>query len=125
MPSQPKTVPQIVSQTEQCIENCLYCHRLCLETITHCLEMGGEHAEASHIKLLLDCAEICQTSANFMLRSSDLHPSLCAICAQICEQCAEHCERFSEDAKMQACAAICRRCAESCQLIVANAAPKA
>ena len=31
--------------------------------------------------VLLDCAEICQTSANFMLRGSPLHTNTCAACA--------------------------------------------
>lgn len=38
-----------------CIENCQNCHAVCLETISHCLEMGGEHANSEHIKLLQDC----------------------------------------------------------------------
>ena len=124
MSSQPKSAPQITSQIEQCIENCLYCHRLCLEAIMYCLEMGGQHADSSHLQLLLDCTEICQTSANFMLRGSELHAALCDVCAKVCERCAESCEQFGEDAKMQACAAICHRCAESCQLMVVNVAQK-
>ena len=72
------------------------------------------HAEAAHIRLLLDCAEICQTSANFMLRGSDLHARVCAVCAEVCERCAQDCETFEEDF-MQACAQECRRCAESCR----------
>jgi hypothetical protein len=32
--------------------------------------------------LLLDCAEICQTAANFMLRNSELHSRTCAVCAR-------------------------------------------
>lgn len=60
-------------QMKQCIEECLDCHSICLETVTHCLEKGGRHAESNHIRLLLDCAEICQTSANYMLRHSNLH----------------------------------------------------
>jgi len=77
--------------------------------------MGGKHAEASHIQLLLACAEICQTSANFMLLGSDLHARTCGVCAEVCEQCATSCEQMGNDAQMQACAEACRRCAESCQ----------
>ncbi len=100
---------------QACIQECLSCHSVCLATVTHCLQMGGEHAEAAHIGLLLDCAEICQTSANFMLRSSNFHTRTCALCAEICEQCAADCERFGDDAQMKACAENCRRCAESCR----------
>jgi hypothetical protein len=77
--------------------------------------MGGEHAKPGHIRLLLDCAEICETSANFMLRTSDLHHLTCGVCAEVCTRCAEDCERFVDDIMMQACAQACRHCAESCQ----------
>ena len=80
---------QMSPEMQQCIQNCMECHRICLETVPHCLQMGGKHAEAAHIRLLLDCAEICQTSANFMIRGSDLHTRTCAVCAEVCERCAE------------------------------------
>jgi hypothetical protein len=105
-----------------CIANCLNCHSICLTTVTHCLETGGRHAEAAHIQLMLDCAEICQTSANFMLRGSDLYSRTCAICAGICERCARDCELFGDDAYMRACAEACRRCAETCKHMAAMAA---
>lgn len=106
-------------EMQQCIDNCLNCHSICLQTVGHCLEMGGNHAEAAHIRMLLDCAEICQTSANFMLRNSTFHPQVCGVCAEICEQCAVDCERFGTDAMMQQCAQSCRRCAESCRRMAA------
>jgi hypothetical protein len=105
-----------------CIANCLNCHSVCLATITHCLEMGGQYAEASHIRILLDCAEICQTSANFMLRGSELHSRTCGVCAEICERCARDCDRLSDDAHMRACAEACRRCADSCKHMAAMSA---
>lgn len=107
---------------QQCIDDCLECHSICLETVTHCLQMGGKHAEPRHIRLLLDCAEICQTSANFMLRGSDLHGHTCRVCAEVCTACAKDCERFSDDAQMMACAEMCRRCAASCQEMARMAA---
>jgi hypothetical protein len=98
-----------------CIEECHNCHDICTEIITHCLQMGGDHAEPNHIRLLLDCAEICQTSANFMSRMSNFHGQVCGICADVCERCTEDCERFSDDQMMQQCAAFCRSCAQSCR----------
>jgi len=90
--------------------------------ISHCLELGGEHAAANHIKALLDCAELCETSAAFMARGSDLHPRVCGVCAEACERCAEECERFPDDQMMAACAAICRQTAESCRTMAGMAA---
>jgi hypothetical protein len=101
-------------ELQQCIQNCRDCHRICMLTITHCFARGDERCEAAHIRLLMDCAEICQTSANFMLRASELHPYTCAVCAQVCEQCKSACERFPDDEQMRLCADACQRCADSC-----------
>jgi hypothetical protein len=101
--------------TRECIRECQSCHSICLETVTHCLEMGGKHADPAHIRLLLDCANICATSADFMLRNSNLHPITCGACAEICERCAQSCERMGDDPIMQQCAAACRSCEQSCR----------
>lgn len=74
--------------------------------------MGGEHARPEHMKLMLDCADICRTAADFMLRGSPRHGMICQSCAEICEACAEDCERIGE---MTECVEACRACAESCR----------
>lgn len=99
---------------EDCIQNCTECHMVCEETMAYCLQMGGEHAGEAHIRTLLDCAQVCTISANFMLHDSDLHPQMCGVCAQACERCAQSCEQFNDDQQMLDCAEICRQCAESC-----------
>jgi len=110
------TVVKKAKEMEQCIDDCLDCHSICLETsMSYCLEMGGKHAEPKHMRLMLDCSEICQVSANFMLRNSNFSTRTCNLCAEICIKCAESCEQFKGDEKMAACAKVCRRCAESCQ----------
>ena len=104
----------VSQRMQECIQECQNCHNICLETTIHCLEMGGEHISSEHIRLLTDCAEICQISANFMLRASDLHTSTCSACAEVCERCAQSCEQFTDDEMMQECAEACRSCAQSC-----------
>ena len=69
----------------------------------------------SHLRLLIDCAEICQATADAMLRDSAVHKILCSACADICERCVESCNTFRTDARMAACAKTCRSCAGSCQ----------
>lgn len=101
---------------QECINNCLNCHKVCLETIERCLEAGGRHSAAAHIRLLRDCAQICLTSADFMIRMSNFHPQTCGVCADICDRCAADCEQLAEgDDFMKQCADVCRRCAESCR----------
>lgn len=111
------------SEMLQCINNCMDCHAVCVQTIAHCLQLGGRHAEASHIRILQDCAQICATSADFMIRGSPFHSRTCGVCAEICETCAQSCERMAQgDAQMQACVDACRRCADSCRRMAAMAA---
>jgi Domain of Unknown Function (DUF326) len=97
---------------QSCIRECLSCHSLCLETVSCSLKEGGQHADPKPITTLLDCADICQTSADFLLRGSELHPLTCATCAEFCEACARGCARFNHDF-LQRCAEACRRCADS------------
>lgn len=104
-------------EMEQCIQNCLTCHHVCYETaLNHCLKMGGKHTEPEHFRLMLNCAEICQTSANFMLSGSELHKLTCGVCAQVCEACANDCEAIGD---MDECVAACRKCVESCRKMAA------
>jgi hypothetical protein len=104
---------------QDCIANCLDCHSVCLVTIGHCLNKGGEHAESAHIRLLQDCAQICIASADFMLRGSPWHRMTCRLCAGICEKCAEDCAKIADDETMVLCVEACRRCASSCSEMAA------
>lgn len=110
------------TEMQQCIQECLSCHSICAATVTYCLQMGGAHAAADHIQALLDCAESCQTSANFLLRGSPLHARTCGVCAEACARCAASCEQMGNDVQMRACAESCRRCAESCRRMAGMAA---
>ncbi|MCL5292487.1 MAG: four-helix bundle copper-binding protein [Actinobacteria bacterium] len=101
-----------------CIDDTLSCHNVCLETSMYCLQQGGKHTEPNHYRLMLDCGELCETTANHMLRGSILDARLCEVCAEMCEKCAESCEQFRDDSRMLACAEICHRCAESCRRMV-------
>lgn len=116
----PVNTSQMSAQMQQCLDDCLKCHQTCLETVMYCLSMGGKHANDAHIRMMLDCAEICQASANMMMRNSEFSERLCGVCAEVCIRCAEDCEQFGDDERMKACAEACRRCAESCQTMTAS-----
>lgn len=101
---------------DPCIQACLDCHRVCLATVAHCLQQGGSHAEAAHIRIMLDCAQICLVSADFMIRGSTLHGRICAVCAETCRACEQSCSGHPDaDDAMRRCAEACRRCAEECE----------
>lgn len=99
---------------------CLDCHGTCVATITHCLERGGKHADAAHIRIMMDCAQICLTCADFMLRGSDHAHHLCKECAEICRACEASCRAMADGgAQEMACAEACKACAESCSSMAA------
>ena len=102
---------------QKCIDECLRCYSVCLGmAMHHCLEVGREHVEPKHFRLMMACAEICRTAAHFMLIGSEHHRHTCAECAEICDECARDCERLGD---MQECVDACRRCAESCRRMAA------
>jgi CBS domain-containing protein len=100
---------------QECIATCRQCHDVCLQTLSHCIEQGNRHLQPAHMRLLLDCIDICQTNVAFMLRGSDLHQSTCATCADVCEWCAGDCERLADDEQMRTCAEVCHECARICR----------
>lgn len=104
-------------EIKACIEQCLRCHSVCLGTaMNHCLETGGRHTEPAHFRLMMTCAEMCRTSASFMLIGTEHHRQTCGLCAEICEACARSCEEVGD---MDECVAECRRCAETCRQMAA------
>ncbi|NOG73571.1 MULTISPECIES: four-helix bundle copper-binding protein [Roseicella] len=107
----------MTAEMQACIDECLRCHSTCLGmAMNHCLEAGGKHVEPEHFRLMLACAEMCQTSANFMLIGTRHHKHTCRECAEICEECARSCEQVGG---MDDCVQACRRCAESCRKMAA------
>jgi hypothetical protein len=93
---------------------CWECRTECQRALfNHCLIKGGRHAEAEHVKLMTDCIQICQITADFITRDSELYDEICAACAEVCFACAESCESLGDE-DMDNCAEICRRCATAC-----------
>jgi hypothetical protein len=97
------------------IELCWECRTTCLDTLfNYCLDKSGQHAAPDHVRIMTDCIDICQLSADLMRRNSVWHGTVCRACADICEACAESCAGMDDD-RMQTCADICERCADMCR----------
>lgn len=100
---------------QDCIEQCWKCRHHCqTDLYTYCLQQGDEHVEAEHVKLMTDCIQICQVSADFMTRQSHFHEVTCRACMEICTACAKSCR----DIGMNDCAETCQACADSCAKMV-------
>jgi len=86
-----------------CIDDCVASHRMCLETATWLTKRGGASATASLIAMLNDCAELCQASANSMLREYPPATLLSPTRADALERCAPECRTHVEAAPMTPC----------------------
>ncbi|EQB04089.1 ferredoxin [Sphingobium baderi LL03] len=115
--AQHRSMEGMAMPMSDCVDQCITSHRMCLETATNLTKQGGALATAALIAMLTDCAEICQTTANSMLRQSSFHRILCRACAETCERCAQECLRHSEDQQMARCSATCKECAASCRMM--------
>ena len=92
---------------------CLDCRRECSTmAMTHCLPRAGKHAEQEHMALMLNCASLCQTTADFLSAESSLHTEVCQVCATVCGACAQSCAQLDG---MQSCEQACRECERSCR----------
>lgn len=104
---------QANEELARCVEDCLDCQDICLQTVRYCLSMSKNYP----IGVLLDCIEVCQINADFLLRGSRLLNNISDLCAMACKRSADFCGQFRNDAQMQMCAKACERCAKSCQEI--------
>lgn len=110
-------------EMNKCIQLCRDCHAMCTQTIAHCLKLGGRHATPDHIRLLVDCAQMCATSADYMLRQSPFHDRICRLCSDLCTQCGKDCEHVSaDDPIVKQCIEMCHKCAGSCERMASKVA---
>ncbi len=103
----------IAADLAACIESCNRAHGVALGmAMNHCLETGGDHVAPKHFRLMADCAAMCATTADFMLRGSEFHGASCALCADVCEACAASCAGLDG---MEPCVEACHACAAQCR----------
>ena len=103
--------------TLECLRSCTECHNVCLRTAVDEDVVGK--IMAGDLKLLLNCAEFCRTSADFLNVESLYRRDVCRVCSEICDNCAMMCEQSGLEAMLN-CAATCRTCAESCRRMAAG-----
>lgn len=113
----PKELHETVSAMRSCILSCQNCSTTCSSLLVdYCMKTGGRHAAPKHVRIMLDCAEVCTTISNFMARSSTFHSAMCRLCADVCDACARSCDGLDG---MAECIATCCACSKSCRAIVA------
>jgi len=106
-----------IPDMQDCIDACTNCHQACLQTaLTFCLKQGGRHVAPEHFRLMMDCAAICELSADLQLGNSRYSDRICAICADVCHACAESCMDLDG---MEECVRACEACERSCREMAA------
>lgn len=110
----------VLSELANCVEACYDCASTCTACADACL--GEQHVQdlVRCIRLNLDCADICETTGNMLVRMTE--PDIAVLraqleaCIQATRACADECDRHaSMHEHCRVCAESCRRCADMCQ----------
>jgi hypothetical protein len=98
---------------EDCMAACHQCRDACLSMATT-IDLSADHSgrNADPFRILINCAEICQTTSNFLKSGSPFSSIICQACAQICFACADSCVTVGG---MADCVHACRQCGQQCQ----------
>jgi hypothetical protein len=99
---------------QKCIGACTRCAQACYECLEACLNEQDVQARTKCIKMLVECARICEMSVAGMSSNARFAKQHCALCATVCEACARECRMF-KDRHCQECAAECDTCVKECR----------
>jgi hypothetical protein len=112
----PVGLAQAITALEECASTCTSCADACLaesavQDLVRC------------IRLNLDCADVCATTARVLLRQTEpdwpVIRSQLEACIAICGACGEECDRHADHMEhCRVCAESCRRCADACQEVL-------
>lgn len=106
--------PHMLMPTGRLMQILHHCATICFMTSDKLLSRSDAHARRSQIKLLSDCAAICEVCAKFISSNSLLMKSICEYCAYVCEVCGHEC-LMHPDQESQMCGRICLNCAKECR----------
>lgn len=98
---------EIIRQLNDCANESNHCFNACLQE-------EEVNMMAPCIKLVRDCADICQFTASMLARGSEHAHHLLKECAVICQDCAEECAKHDYD-HCKKCTEVCRKCTEACK----------
>ncbi len=110
---------QLSPEMQKCIDACMESHSLCEQTMTYCLQQGGQHVDRTMMGALMDCSDITRLCADMMMRQSPMAMEMAKMCAQVTAKCAEACMSMSSDPMMKRCGEACKACSEACRVMAA------
>jgi hypothetical protein len=95
----------------ECATLCMETQRVCLSAVRYSLNKGGKYSTAHFVRLLLDTAAVCQTTAECCRSGSGFLTFSSSACAELANLCALSCMRFSGDDYLKSVVEVCKRCA--------------
>ena len=93
---------------------CLRAHEACEAAVGQVLR-SDDGAVDERIGALLDCADVCRTTARQIRHGSPLLRGTAGVAAELCERAAEACAALAGKPAMQGYAEVCRRGAACCR----------
>lgn len=95
---------------------CLRAHEACEAAVGHVLR-AGEGAVDERVGTLLDCSDVCRTTARHIRQGSPLLRGTAGVAAELCERAAEACAALAALPAMATYAETCRRSAGCCRRV--------
>jgi hypothetical protein len=107
----------------QAIDALADCGQACTACADACLSEEGVADLVKCIRLDLDCADLCDTTARVLSRQTEydanITRSLVEACRQSCKSCGDECEQHaSHHEHCRVCAEACRRCEQACEQLL-------
>lgn len=103
------------------IEEMLNCGQVCTSCADACLAEEHVSMLVQCIRLDMDCADLCFTTARIATRRAggnvEVIAPLLTACIEACRRCGDECERHAREMDMEhcrICAEACRRCEQAC-----------
>lgn len=118
----PKPTMDLAAVT-RAVDAAFECAQVCTSCADACLAEDMV-AELRHcVRIDLDCADICNTTARVLSRQTEPDTGLLRAqleaCVRACKVCGDACEQHAEmHEHCRVCAASCRRCEEACNVLV-------
>jgi len=93
---------------------CLRAHEACEAAVAHTLRSDNRGVN-ERVGTLLDCADVCRTTARQIRHGSPLLRGTAGVAAELCERAAEACAALAAAPAMATYAEACRRGAACCR----------
>jgi hypothetical protein len=111
----------------ECLQACHDCAATCTICADACLAEEKVQMLRRCIRLNLDCADICETTATLLSRQTGSDTALLRaqleVCEQVCRSCGQECASHAgHHEHCRVCAESCRRCAEACRRLLQSLA---